>query len=110
VTSGLCACVPQDAIRTAAAAKYANERERGRERHEDKGTYRQTDSYTANLQLTVDMRYRAWKHPTSPKVHYSEGLLVRRVRVGVKGYLYHIIFYYTLKTNTRQVRTSEPFS
>jgi len=48
--------------------------------------------------------------------HYSEGSLVRRVRVrvglglglGVKGYVYYIIFYYTLKTNTRQVRTSEP--
>jgi len=25
----------------------------------------------------------AWEHPTSPKVHYSEGLLVQvRVRVG----------------------------
>jgi len=50
------------------------------------------------------------KHPNSPKVHYSEGSLVRRVRVrvGVKGCLYYIIFYYTFKTNTRQVRTSEP--
>jgi len=70
------------------------------------------------------MIHHHWEgeHPSSPKVHYSEGSLVRRVRVrvvvrlglgyglGVKGYLHYIIFYYTLKTYTRQVRTSEPFS
>jgi len=25
-----------------------------------------------------------WKHPTSPKIHYSKGSLVRRLRVRVK--------------------------
>jgi len=53
------------------------------------------------------------KHPTIPKVHYPEGSLVRRVLglglgLGVKEYLCYIIFYYTLKTDTRQVRTGEP--
>jgi len=46
------------------------------------------------------------KHPTSPKVHYSEGSLVRRVRVrvrvrvGVKGYLYYILLYLENKYET----------
>jgi len=45
--------------------------------------------------------------------HQSEGSglglrLGLGLGLGVKGYLYYIIFYYTLKTNTRQFRTSEP--
>jgi len=34
--------------------------------------------------LTVMHKLFARKHPTSPRVHYSEGSLVRRVRVRVR--------------------------